>query len=195
MRPLRALVLLPAAIIAVATVFAIRGDWPWERLTVAAPIVVSRAFAETVDTLHRGETLSDLFARNRVGSSALGALAAARLVDPGRVRAGLVFNFRRDLDDSVPSGVFFRTSPEQRVAVVRTSADWSAEAVPVAWRTETVVVRAISTRHFTPRWTARCPIRCLTPDSGCGWPGTWPTSTCGRWTSPGTSSAVMVSGC
>ena len=72
---------LPVGILAVAGTFAFRGNWPWHRLQVVAPpIVVSHAFTESRDTLHQGETLSDLFARNGLGDPAIEFARVAALV-------------------------------------------------------------------------------------------------------------------
>ena len=40
----------------------VTGSWPWRRLPVAEPIVVSNAWTESADTLHWGETVSELLA-------------------------------------------------------------------------------------------------------------------------------------
>src|SRR6185295_15769107 len=54
-----------------AAFFGLSGRWPWHRLSSSppSPITVTPSpvtFTETVDTLHRGETLSDLFGRHDV---------------------------------------------------------------------------------------------------------------------------------
>lgn len=132
-------VLIPVGILAVAATFALRGSWPWHRLQVVAPpIVVSRAFAESQDTLHSGETLSDLFARNGIGDPAILALTDSAGLDPRRLRPGVVFFFRQDLTDSVPSQVQFRSSTENRIYLDRTGEAWDAETQAIAWRRETV---------------------------------------------------------
>jgi murein DD-endopeptidase MepM/ murein hydrolase activator NlpD len=131
--------LLPAAVLVLAGRFALGNDWPWQRLsTVAAPIVVTRAFTESSDTLKNGETLSDLFARNGVGDLAVTALTDAGTLDPRRLRPGLVFAFRRDMADSVPSRILFRSGPENRVSLDRQGAEWDAVTHPIAWQTETL---------------------------------------------------------
>ncbi len=104
--------LLPVAVLGLAATFALQGKWPWRRLHVATPIVVSRAFTESSDTLHSGETLSDLFARNGVSDLALHALTEDGGLDPRRLRPGLVFAFRQDMADSIPSEVHFKSGPE-----------------------------------------------------------------------------------
>lgn len=137
-------VLLPVAflIVATAAVFAGRGSWPWQRLEMQAPpVIVSRAFAESIDTLHQGETLSDLFARNRVAGLDLRGLAEELSLDLRRLRPGLEFKFRRDMTDSVPSAIRFRLNRESKVNLLRVSGDWTTESEPIAWTIDTVKVR------------------------------------------------------
>ena len=111
---------LPAAVavFTVAAFFAATGNWPWRRI-VTAPDVVTAAPAaprpthtEFADTLGRGETISELFARNGVQGIDLAALAGA--VDPRRLRAGLVVNVRRPLADSTPDRIVVRTGSREK---------------------------------------------------------------------------------
>ncbi|MGH7657652.1 MAG: peptidoglycan DD-metalloendopeptidase family protein, partial [Gemmatimonadales bacterium] len=137
-------VLLPVAflIVATAAAFAGRGSWPWQRLEMQAPpVIVSRAFAESIDTLHQGETLSDLFARNRVAGLDLRGLAEELSLDLRRLRPGLEFKFRRDMTDSVPSAIRFRLNRESKVNLLRVSGNWTTESEPIAWTIDTVKVR------------------------------------------------------
>lgn len=136
-------VLVPAAFLIVATagVFAGWGAWPWERLEEAPPVIVSRAFAESVDTLHQGETLSDLFARNQVDGLDLRGLADELSLDLRRLRPGLKFEFRRELTDSAPSTIRFRLNRESKVNLVRASGSWTTESEQIAWSVDTVKVR------------------------------------------------------
>lgn len=127
---------LPVGVLGLAATFALRNEWPWQRLHVAAPIVVSRAFSETSDTLRNGETLSDLFARNGVSDLAVSALTEQGTLDPRRLRPGLVFEFRRELSDSSPSRIAFRSGPESRVSMDRRGDAWDAVSHPVVWRSE-----------------------------------------------------------
>ena len=130
--------LVATALVALAGYFAWRGTvWPRRPLT-AAPMVVTRVFAETRDTLKRGETLSDLFARHGIASFQIPGPADLSAFDPRRLAAGLVFNFRRDLSDSIPAWIEVRTGPEQRLRFVRVARDWSMERAPIAWRSESV---------------------------------------------------------
>jgi hypothetical protein len=63
----RGLVLAGAVLVLVTAAFlGLSGSWPEGRLSPASPdsvtAVPAEMFTETVDTLERGETLSDLFA-------------------------------------------------------------------------------------------------------------------------------------
>ncbi|MEO8200791.1 MAG: M23 family metallopeptidase [Gemmatimonadota bacterium] len=130
--------LLPIGILGLAAIFALQGNWPWQRLHVAMPIVVSHAFTESSDTLHTGETLSDLFQRNGVGDMALNALIEEGRLDLRKLRPGLVFAFRQDLTDSVPSQVHFRSGPENRISLDREGEDWDAVSQPILWHPEPI---------------------------------------------------------
>nr|MBA3555322.1 hypothetical protein [Gemmatimonadales bacterium] len=106
-----------------AAVAAFSGEWPWRRLDlpVAQPIVVQPVtFTETLDTLRRGETISELLARQGVSDLDITAVDSAPL-DPRRLRSGLVFSFRRAALDSTPTRITVRTSPAQRVSFRRDS--------------------------------------------------------------------------
>lgn len=127
-------------ILVTAAVFALRHTWPWPRLRVAPPIVVSQSFVEALDTLRVGETLSDLFSRHGLRIFTLPALSPDLSLDPRRLRAGLVFSFRRAAGDSLPSRVVVRTGPEQRLSLVRAASGWNAVREPIRWSPEIVRV-------------------------------------------------------
>lgn len=136
---------LAVAVFTVAAYFAATGSWPWRRLdpstapTLATVVEAARiTHTELADTLHRGETLSELFERQRVAGIDLGTLTGA--LDPRRLRAGMVFNFRRPVEDSVPDRITVRTGPEQRVRFVRASTGWNMDVEPIAWQPEIVRV-------------------------------------------------------
>lgn len=138
MRGLR--VLLALALLAGAALLAARRAWPWRgrELPVATPIVVSAAYAESVDTLRAGETLGELFARQRVRGLSLVDLREKFSLDPRRLRSGLVFSFRRALTDSSPSAIEFRTGPDRRLRLLRRSDEWSAQHEEIRWSPELV---------------------------------------------------------
>jgi murein DD-endopeptidase MepM/ murein hydrolase activator NlpD len=131
-------VLLPALVLVAAGSFALKNEWPYQRLHVATPIVVSRAFTESSDTLKYGETLSDLFSRNGVSDLAVSALTENGTLDPRRLRPGLIFDFRQDMADSTPSQIVFRNGPENRISLDRQGDQWDAATHPIVWRREPV---------------------------------------------------------
>jgi murein DD-endopeptidase MepM/ murein hydrolase activator NlpD len=131
-----------AMIFGASAFFGMSGRWPWHRLDSrpAQPVVAPEApvnYTVTQDTLERGETLSDLFGRHNVAVD-FQRLESSLLLNPRRVRAGLIFTFRRLLGDSAPSEVTVRTSPDQRVIFTRVVDGWSAASQPIQWRTEEV---------------------------------------------------------
>lgn len=130
-----------ALVLGVAGVFGLSGVWPWQRLAsppspppgTAPPADI---FTETVDTLRRGETLSDLFSRHKVWGIDFQRLDPALALNPRRVRPGLVFRFRQAIGDSAPTHVVVRATPEQRITFERISTGWNAEAHPVRWHAQ-----------------------------------------------------------
>lgn len=131
---------LALAVLVAAAVFAAEGSWPWQRLQVAPPIVVSSAFSETSDTLRSGETLGALFLRQGLVSLDIGRLAREVGLDPRRLRAGMVFSFRRPVGESEPTRVVVRTGAEERLRMERTESDWALEKESIRWEVETLRV-------------------------------------------------------
>ncbi len=131
---MRLRLVLPVLVVGAAAAFALSGRWPWRRL--ADPVVTAQAapvlpFTEVHDTLRRGETLGALFARHGAGAGAVATLAT--LLDPRRLKAGLVFQVRQQAGDSLPSEIRVRTAPDQRLLLRRASAGWSAVSEPIRW--------------------------------------------------------------
>jgi murein DD-endopeptidase MepM/ murein hydrolase activator NlpD len=143
-----------AMVFGASAYFGVSGRWPWHRLSrpPVAPIMLPPAapvaFTETHDTLRRGETLSDLFGRHNI-SIDFHRLGPDLVLDPRRVRAGLIFSFRQLRGDSAPHRVAVRTSPEERVVFSRISDVWSAVSQPIRWQThETRIEGAINTSLY-----------------------------------------------
>jgi murein DD-endopeptidase MepM/ murein hydrolase activator NlpD len=114
----------------------VRRPWSEAELPVAPPIVVVADQSTTVvDTLRRGETLSELLARQGVLDLDIYSLDLAAL-DPRRLRAGLVFSFRRPAAESLPDRISVRASPEQRVVFRRASQGWESAVDSIQWRSE-----------------------------------------------------------
>jgi murein DD-endopeptidase MepM/ murein hydrolase activator NlpD len=131
---------IAALVFSAAAFFGMSGRWPWQRLSIlpAAPIALPPApvkFTEILDTLRRGETLSDLFSRHKVIID-FHLLDSSLSLNPRRVRAGLIFSFRRALGDSTPSHVSVRTSAEQRLTFSRIAERWNAVAQPIRWQAQ-----------------------------------------------------------
>jgi murein DD-endopeptidase MepM/ murein hydrolase activator NlpD len=142
MRPIRLAV--AAAVVVTAAGFATTGRWPWRRLPAPAPPgvatrpVVATPVSETADTLGRGETLSELFARHGVSDLDLTRADTAHALDPRRLRAGLVFSFRRPDTAASPTQISVRTGPEQRLVFERGADGWRTVVDSIAWRAETL---------------------------------------------------------
>jgi murein DD-endopeptidase MepM/ murein hydrolase activator NlpD len=114
----------------------VRRPWVEAELPVAQPIVVvGDASTEVLDTLRRGETLSELLARQGVVDFDIARLEVAAL-DPRRLRAGLVFSFRRPAAESLPDRISVRASPEQRVVFRRAMNGWESAVDSIQWRSE-----------------------------------------------------------
>jgi murein DD-endopeptidase MepM/ murein hydrolase activator NlpD len=132
--------LLALAVLVAAAVFTARDQWPWPRPVMQAPAVVADIFTETLDTLRLGETVSELFSRQGVKGFILASEVDRSVFDLRRLRAGLVFNFRRKLTDSLPSQVIVRTGPEQKVNLQLAATGWTAIAESIPWVPEMVAI-------------------------------------------------------
>jgi len=122
-----------------AAVVALGVRRPWQRteLLVAAPIeVVADLSTEVLDTLRRGETLSELLARQGILDLDLSRLDPTVAFDPRRLRAGMVFSFRRPMADSLPDRITVRATPEQRVVFRRAADRWDTQVDSILWRSE-----------------------------------------------------------
>jgi murein DD-endopeptidase MepM/ murein hydrolase activator NlpD len=109
--------------------------WPWRRPLVAPPLVISHAYRDVADTLGRRETLSDVVSRAGItGRDYARFLAAAKDLPVRRLRAGLVFQFRRLATDSLARWVTVRLSPERRLTWARVDSGWVETAEIIPWR-------------------------------------------------------------
>ncbi len=132
--------LCATAILAVAALFAFHDTWPWRKGRSTPTPTVQALFSERIDTLRRGETVSELFTRQGLPAPTLDRSTSNGLFDPRRLRPGLIFSFRRHVGDSLPVKVSFRAGPEQRVALQLASDGWHAMAEPIVWRAQPVVL-------------------------------------------------------
>ncbi|HEY7877531.1 MAG TPA: M23 family metallopeptidase [Gemmatimonadaceae bacterium] len=94
------------------------------------------------DTLHAGETLSELLARDGVKPSRVPRiLAAATGIDERRVPAGLPVVVRTARADSVPSEVTFQLAVDHLIHVRRAAdSTWTATEERLPWKTDTLAV-------------------------------------------------------
>ena len=154
------------AVFCAAVLAAFSGRWPWRRpMLAASPITVSESWLATSDTLRRGETLGDLFARQGLVSLDLGRLNEIGL-DARRLRAGLVFNFRRTAGEEEPSRIEVRTGPEERLRLEREDDRLGRRARNDPLDPRDRPGRGLrSAPHSTRRSTRRCPTRSSTPAS------------------------------
>jgi murein DD-endopeptidase MepM/ murein hydrolase activator NlpD len=125
------------AMTAAAAALGVRWPGRSSELPVAQPIeVMADLSTEVLDTLRRGETLSELLARQGVLDLDFSRLDPAVAFDPRRLRSGLVFSFRRPTADSLPTRITVRASPEQRLIFQRAADRWDTEIESIHWRTE-----------------------------------------------------------
>ncbi len=161
-------IIVAAGVLLAASFFAASGEWPWRRLA-SLPAAAEKAdvtdkadrsalsdlSAISADTLRRGETLSTLFARNGLGETEVRSVAS--LIDLRRLRAGLVFTFRRHASDSLPAAVEVRTGSEHRLRLDRLSGTWDARLEPVRWYSDTVRIAGTIERSLYDALDASIP--------------------------------------
>lgn len=115
-----------------------------DELKTAPEVVVASAPVLTyADTLHSGETLSQLFSRRGVDDVDWSAVAAAvRNFEPSRVRAGTVFSFSQRHGEAEPHAVVVRASYDTRLHLNRavSTGAWEPTVERIAWRSEPYVV-------------------------------------------------------
>jgi murein DD-endopeptidase MepM/ murein hydrolase activator NlpD len=120
-----------------AAALGFRRPWREAELPVAKAIEVMADPSTTIlDTLRRGETLSDLLTRQGILDLDLTRLDPAIAFDPRRLRPGLVFSFRRPAPDSPTTRIAVRSSPEQRVIFQRATDRWDTAVESIAWHSE-----------------------------------------------------------
>jgi murein DD-endopeptidase MepM/ murein hydrolase activator NlpD len=146
---MRRQVLVSVLVLGGAAVSSFTGRWPWPRVVVrgsaparlaavATPANSPPSMAESFDTLRRGEVVGALLQRQGIVD-----LDVRPVLDPRRLRAGLVFAFHRLHQDSVPSRVRIRSAPEQVVTFERQAGGWNTAVEPVVWRSEAMRIEGI----------------------------------------------------
>lgn len=142
-----------AAVLGMATLFAARGEWPWQRLPdvpTALPIVVTDPFRVVHDTLHSGETVSTLLARQGVTGFDVSRLADLLRFDPRRLRAGLEFSVHKDGMSDETTRIELRPDDSQRLRFTRTAAgSWEGESLPIRWSTDTIRIAGVIETSLT----------------------------------------------
>ena len=112
--------------------------------TAPAFVVSGPPIFSVRDTLRARETVSELFERRGVYGVDWSALAAAvRSFDPGRLRAGMVFTFRRRHGDSLPNAVVVRVSYDARLHLRRDGERWLASVESIPWRVEPLTATGV----------------------------------------------------
>ncbi len=135
-----------------------------ENLPVGDPIVVEAPFRDVADTLRRNETLSHLFGRHAIeGAELYAVLGAAPSLNPRRLPAGQVFEFRYQGLDPEPVRVRARLSAEEQVWLRRSSEGaWRGEVERITWSPTPVrVVGTVRSSLYETLWG-------LIPDSVLG---------------------------
>jgi len=144
-RRLRLLAVASATtVLGVAAALSLRGAWPWARPGEHAVTVVE-LFEQKADTLRRGETVSEVFARNGVPGFVLSPQSPRGVFDPRRLRPGLVFTFITNGEDTTPNRVVFRDGPERRVTLAAAADGWTASEEVVHWTTTPTVLQGTMT--------------------------------------------------
>jgi murein DD-endopeptidase MepM/ murein hydrolase activator NlpD len=109
----------------------------------APPIVVTHAHEGRSDTLRRNETLTHLFSRHNIqGAELFALLSAAKGLDPSRVRAGQVFEFRYAVSEGRPDRVVVRVGDERILTLRRDAADaWLGSSETIDWIVDVRLVK------------------------------------------------------
>src|SRR6476659_4020366 len=106
---------LPAAMLVfgIAAFLGVKTQWPWERSTTSpaqlSAVAPQIRFTQILDTLRRGETLSELLARHKIADIDFHRLDPSLALNPRRLRPGLVFSFLHHEGDTTPSRITVRT--------------------------------------------------------------------------------------
>ncbi len=129
---------IPGAILAAALVaWSAASAGLARRIPVAAPIVVSTAYAEQTDNLRRNETLSHMFARHNIeGVELLQLLKVARDggLNPRRITPSQRFTLRYVVGRDSPDRVTLRIHDDEFLRLDRgADSAWVSTLDPVQW--------------------------------------------------------------
>jgi len=130
-------------VVGVAIARLVFGVFSGADLPVAPAIMVTSAYVERADTLRSSETLSHLFARhNIVGQDLVDLLGAAEPINPRRVRAGQVFQFRYVTNTDSPAQVSVRLGDDRILKLSRDSTSgWRGDAEEIYWAVSRRIAR------------------------------------------------------
>jgi murein DD-endopeptidase MepM/ murein hydrolase activator NlpD len=137
-----------------------------EEIPRAAPIVISTAHEGRADTLRRNETLGELFARHNIsGPELYELLAAAEGLNPRRVPAGQVFEFRYVVAEPRPDRVVVRVGDERILTLRRDSSDvWRGNSEAIEWTVNLELVRGPIESSLFETLDSAIPDSVLSPD-------------------------------
>jgi murein DD-endopeptidase MepM/ murein hydrolase activator NlpD len=127
-------------------VWAAHEAWPSREIPVALPIVVTSAYDEWADTLHRGEMLSDVLARGGItGREYVAFMKATHTLNPRRMQPGLIFQLRRLKGGPVANRLGVRLAPETQLVMSRRGGDsgWTEIVEEIPWAAERLRTTAV----------------------------------------------------
>ena len=118
---------------------AIDAPAPGRLLVEPSPAV--QALVQRTDTLARGETIVGVLGRGGVSERiAREALAAAKMLDPRKVPAGMPITVSSLATDSTPTEIVFQLAIDHLVRLTRTAAGWVGAEQHLPWTTDTLTV-------------------------------------------------------
>ncbi len=118
---------------------AIEAPAPGRLLVEPSPAV--QALIQRTDTLARGETIVGVLGRGGVSERiAREALAAAKMLDPRKVPAGMPITVSSLATDSAPTEIVFQLAIDHLVRLTRTAAGWVGAEQHLPWTTDTLTV-------------------------------------------------------
>jgi murein DD-endopeptidase MepM/ murein hydrolase activator NlpD len=129
----------------------------WGAIAVMRPIPERRAgqvfsgerrptWRERVDSLGRGETLSELLSRSGfTAEEANRAVSAASVLDPRRLPVGMRVTFG-SREGSSPTRIVFQLAMDRLLHLTRTDSGWVGREERLPWTIDTVVVDGTITR-------------------------------------------------
>jgi len=113
------------------------------------------AMQERVDSVGRGETLSDVFTRGGISAAGLfeilkaaNTLESRRVLDPRRIQAGMRISFGSMPEDTIPRQITINLGIDRVLLVTRSDSGWTARVDSIPWTTDTVVFRGQITSNL-----------------------------------------------